>query len=271
MNALPASVAALLLYLGLFLVVDRAHPDHPVPIRRLAAWGSGLAVAAVALGGPLAAASEASFAAHMVQHLLLIMVCAPLLLLGAPVTLLLRAAGPTWRRRILAALESRAVAIVAWHPLGWFGMAAVMWWAHLGPLFEAALERPPVHVAEHALFLAAALLFWRPVVGVDPGPFRLGHGGRLAYLSLAMAPNLLLGMVLYAEGAVLYPTYAVSAGALADQRLGATIMWVGGDLLFTLALGLVVAAWMRSERARLERAAAIGRPAGTAGREAGSG
>ncbi|HEX5465591.1 MAG TPA: cytochrome c oxidase assembly protein [Candidatus Limnocylindrales bacterium] len=253
MSPLPGLALGLVVYVGLVLVVDARHLDHPVPLRRLAAWCAGLAILGVALMGPLVEISETSFSAHMVQHLLLTMVAAPLLLLGAPITLLLRAASPSWRRILLAGLESRFVAALAWPPLGWAAFAAVMWWAHLGPLFEAALEHPPVHVAEHLLFVVAALLFWRPVVGLDPGPFRLGHGGRLAYISLAMAPNLLLGMVLYSEGAVIYPTYATVPGALDDQRLGATIMWVGGDLLFTLALALVVLAWMRDERARLRR------------------
>lgn len=255
MSPIPTLVAGLVAYVALVLVVDGAHPSHPVPLRRLAAWGAGLAVLAVALVGPLERASDISFAAHMVQHLLLTMVAPPLLLLGAPVTLVLRAAPSGLRQPFVRGLASRPVRAIVWPPVGWLALPAVLWWAHLGPLFEAALERPPIHLAEHVLFVLAALLFWRPVVGLDPGPFRLGHGGRLAFLSLAMAPNLLLGMVLFSEGSVLYPAYALQPGALADQRLGATIMWVGGDLLFTLALGLVVVAWIQAERARLGRAA----------------
>lgn len=255
MSPIPALAAALVAYVGLVLVVDAAHSAHPVPLRRLAAWGAGLAVLGVALLGPLESASDVSFAAHMVQHLLLTMVAPPLLLLGAPITLVLRVAPSGLRLRLVRALASGPVRAIAWPPVGWLALPAVLWWAHLGPLFEAALERPPIHLAEHLLFVLAALLFWRPVVGLDPGPFRLGHGGRLAFLSLAMAPNLLLGMVLFSEGSVLYPAYALQPGALADQRLGATIMWVGGDLIFTLALALVVVAWMRDERARLRRSA----------------
>ena len=124
------------------------------------------------------------------------------------------------------------------HPVvGWLAFAIVIWASHFSPLFEAALEDPGIHALEHALYLGAALLFWWPVVGADPHPFRMGHGMRLGYLLLAMPQNAFLGFVLFAVPTVLYPHYASlqrvwGPTALEDQQLAGGIMWAGGDLIF---------------------------------------
>ncbi|MDQ3870390.1 MAG: cytochrome c oxidase assembly protein [Chloroflexota bacterium] len=253
----PLACAGLLLALGGYLVavfrVDRSHPRSRVPRRRVAAWLAGLAVIAVALQGSIDVYATSLFTVHMVQHLLLTMVAAPLLALGAPMTLVLRVASPGLRRRvILPLLHSPPVKAISFPVVTWLLFAGVMWASHFSPLFDAALEDPRVHAGEHLLFLVSAMLFWWPAVGADPTPWRIGYGGRIVYLGLGMPQNTFLALAIYSAPAVLYPHYAAverswGPSALADQQLAGGLMWVAGDVLFVVPLVLAVAAWLKAE------------------------
>lgn len=256
----PLALVGLLLSLVLYLVavrrVDRAHPDHRVPRWRIAAWLGALAVVAFALFSVVDVYADELFSVHMVQHLLLTFVAPPLLLQGAPLTLLLRSASHAHRQRwILPVLESRAVGLLTHPVLGWVGFLLVMWGSHFSPLFDAALADDGIHAMEHLLFLGAGLLFWLPVVGADPSPHRLGHAARVVYLMLSLPQNSFLGLAIFSAPAVLYPHYAALVRAwgptpLADQQLAGGIMWAAGDLLFLVPLLAVVAGWFRHEEAQ---------------------
>jgi putative copper resistance protein D len=265
---LPVIVAAL----GYWLArrsVDRRHPSNPVPRWRWWSWLAGLGAIVLALASPIERYDTTLFSDHMVQHLLLMLVAAPLLVLAAPITLLLRVSSPEGRRRwILPVLHSRFVRVVS-HPLvAWCAFALVMWFTHFSSLFDAALEDEMLHRLEHVLFLTTALLFWWPVVGADPSPHRMSYPARLFYLALGMPLSSFLGMVIFSAQSVLYPHYATlqrdwGMTPLEDQALAGGIMWAGGDLAFVVAILAVVAAWLRHEErenrredARLARAAA---------------
>ena len=180
-------LGALWAYRAARIRVDRDHPHNPVPRGRWWAWVAGLLTLLVATQSPIERYDTTLFSVHMVQHLLLVMIAAPLLLIAAPVTLLLRVATPEARRRlILPFLHSRPVRLLTNPFVTWGLFAVVMWGSHFSPLFDAALEDPLVHQLEHLLFLTTALLFWYPVIAVDPGPNRLPHAARLGYLGLGM-------------------------------------------------------------------------------------
>jgi len=270
---LPVIVAAWG-YRALARRVDAAHPGNPVPRFRWWSWLAGLAALVVALASPIERYDTVLFSAHMVQHLLLSLVAAPLLVLAAPVTLLLRAATPRARRRlILPVLHSRATRVLSYPVVTWGLFALVMWGSHFSPLFDAALEDPLVHLLEHALYLVTAMLFWYPVVGADPGPYRLPHAARAGYLGLGMPFGSFLGLAILSASGVLYPHYASIARSwgptpLEDQVLAGGIMWVWGDLAFLVALVLTVASWLRAEEAagrRLDARLERDRAARTAG------
>jgi cytochrome c oxidase assembly factor CtaG len=253
----PAPLVVLILSAALYLLavwrVDWAHPLHPVPRRRTAAWLGGLAVIAIALFSSIDVYSDELFSVHMVQHLLLAMVAPPLLLQGAPITLLLRLASHEQRQRwILPLLESRVVVAITHPVVCWVGFALVMWGSHFSPLFDAALADDGIHAAEHALFIFAGLLFWLPVGGIDPNPHRLGHAARVGYLLLGLPQNSFLGLAIYMAPTVLYPHYAALIRAwgptpLEDQQLAGGLMWAAGDVLFLVPLLAVVSAWFGSE------------------------
>jgi putative copper resistance protein D len=245
--------------------VDAAHPANPVPRRRSVAFALGMAAIAVALLSGIDVYDTTLFWVHMVQHVLLMLVAAPLIALAAPITLLLRVASPTTRRRwILPVLHSRVVRVVAFPVVAWILFAATMWVAHFSPLFDAALEDPLVHDLEHGLFLAVALLFWWPAVALDPAPWRMSHPLRALYVGLQMPQNTFLAVVILNTTAVLYPHYATLVRSwgpppLDDQRIAAGVMWLAGDAIFITAVLAILWGWMRSEAhdaARADRRAA---------------
>jgi putative membrane protein len=235
-----------------------SRPGRPWPRRRAAAFLAGLAVAAVALASGLHAYSEGALSAHMLQHLLLALIAALLLAQGAPATLALRAGRGAARRR--------AAAVLAWPVAARAGVGAALFtgvllaW-HLPALHEAALGVPWVHALEHATLLGAAILYWTAVLGAAPGR-RASSGTRLGAIVAVMPPMALLGAVLMTSERVAYAPYAAAArrwdwSALADQRAGAGVMWVGGALVMTVALVLVVWRALLAEHQRqLRREAA---------------
>lgn len=270
---IPVIVAALAYALAV-RAVDRAHPKNPVPRWRLWSWMAGLAAIILALASPIEYYDTTLFSAHMIQHLLLMMVAAPLLVLAAPITLLLRVSSPAVRKKwILPVLHSRIVWFISYPIVAWILFAGVMWFSHFSPLFDAALEDDMLHRLEHLLFIGTALLFWWPVVGADPSPHRMSFPARLAYTGLGMPLSSFLGLVIFSASNVLYDHYLTlerdwGFTALEDQAWAGGIMWAGGDLVFVIALVLTVAAWLRHEEregrredARLaRRRAALERP-----------
>jgi putative membrane protein len=216
-------------------------------VRRWPAWRSlcfaaGLVVVAAALLG-LDAAAHRTLRGHMLQHLLLVFGAAPLLVLGSPVALALRATGARARRVL-------RVAALAHPATGFAALVATMAVTHLTGLYDAALAHPALHAAEHVAYLGAAALFWRPVIGADPVPARPGPVGRLLYLMLASGPLSLVGVAMESSHRAWYATYAARPGAVADQHAAGALMWVGGGL--ALAAITIVAVWaaLRREHAR---------------------
>ena len=235
-----------------------AHPVNPHPAHRSWLFAGGLVAIGLALLSPIETYEGQLFSVHMVQHMLLELVAAPLLLAGAPITLALRTASPTWRRRMLAVLHSGVVRALAFPVVAWMLFAAVNWGWHFSVLYDDALESQLLHYVQHATFLGAALLFWWPVIGADPSPWRLPHPVRLLYLFLAMPQNSFLGVAIMSAGSVLYPHYVTNGRdwgptPLEDQQLGGVFMWVGGDVIFLAAMAIVVVMWMRHEDRRTVR------------------
>ena len=182
----------------------------------------------------------------------------PLLALGAPITLALRAGSPAVRRWIAASLRSPVAAFFANPIVGWTLFVGVPVFVHASPLFDEALRSTPWHALEHGLWLSAALIYWWPIVGVDPNPHPVRWPVRMLSLFLAMPAMSFLALGIYAGDVPLYPTYASlpapwGPAALGDQRDAAVMMWLVGNLALVLAILLVAAAWKRDEDARQRR------------------
>jgi cytochrome c oxidase assembly factor CtaG len=269
---LPLAAAAAA-YLWAVRRVNAAHPANPVPRDRPAFFLLGLSAIAVALQSGIERYDTTLFSVHMVQHVILIFLAAPAIVLAAPITLVLRVATPGTRRdRILPLLQSRVVRVIG-HPLvAWLLFTTVMWGTHFSPLFDAALENAWLHDLEHVLYLASSMLFWWPIVGRDPSPWRMGHPARLLFLFMQMPFNSFLGVAILFSGTVLYPHYATTGRPwgptpLEDQQAAGALMWGLGDAGFLLAMLLAAVAWMRHEEAvtRRREAAEDARAAAAAG------
>lgn len=249
-------VVATVAYIVAVRLANRGHPRTPVPRWRVAAWLAGVAVIAIALVSALDVYATSVFSVHMVQHLLFAMVAPPLLALGAPTTLVLRVSRPKLRRSVLLPiLHSRVVQAISWPPLGWIIFAVVMSATHFSPLFDAALDDPLLHTLEHLLYLAAGLLFWWPVIGADPSPWRLRPVWRMAYLAGQMPLDTAVGLAIYFAPTVLYTHYATLDRAwgpdpFTDQQVAGIIMWGAGDVILLAALVLAIAAWLRADEKR---------------------
>jgi putative membrane protein len=253
---------SLLLYgLGLRRLWPRSRQSRR-PAARQAAWfGAGWAALALALVSPLDSAGSFSFAAHMVQHELLMIVAAPMLVLGRPLGVWVWSLPAGWRRRTGAATRNAAVS-VAWGALtrplnAWLLHFAALWMWHVPATFQAGLASNGVHALQHASFLFSALLFWWAVLGRQGGAH--GRGGAIVYLFTTMMHTGALGAMFTMSETIWYPFYGSKAqafglSALEDQQLGGLIMWIPGGLAY-VAAGLVLCGrWL----ARSPRDTAVG-------------
>lgn len=248
-----AIVASLVWWRWAVRRVDRLHPSNPVPRRRTGAFVGAQVALAFALLSGIDRYDTTLFSIHMVQHMLIMLVAAPLIALSAPVTLILRVSSHETRVRWwLPILHSRVAKVLAFPVFGWLLFASVMWAAHFSPLFNATLDDPVLHDLEHVLFLVSALVFWWPAVALDPSPWRMTHPLRVVHLFLQMTQNTFLAVVLLNAGNVLYSHYETvirtwGPSALEDQRLAAGIMWITGDMMFIGAILAVVAGWILAD------------------------
>jgi cytochrome c oxidase assembly factor CtaG len=242
------------------------------PARRTAYFLCGVGAIAVALLSPIEAYDTVLFSVHVTQHMLLTMIAAPLLVLGAPVTLALRVARGGTRRRMTRVLHSPPLRVIG-HPLvAWVLFTMSLYALYFSPLFDLSLREPLVHDLVHVHFLAVGLLFWWPLVGLDPSRWRLPHIARLLLVFLMVPFHAFLGVAIMNSGRVLAPTlesFQRSWGPtpLADQQVGGAILWGAGDLIAIGAVLGILISWasyeekvvaVREDR-RLARERAAGR------------
>lgn len=215
---------------------------------RTAAFVAGLAVMVVATQSGLAAGEATRFSLHTVQHVLLGMVAPALFALGAPVTLALQASSRAGQTALLGVLHSRALTVLT-HPVAaWVVFGGSLVALYFSPVFELSLRNEAVHAAVHLQFVAAGGLFCWTAVGTDPGRWRMPHGARLLFVVLAVPVHAVIGLALMGSVEVLAASvYGAGPEALADQRLGAGILWATGDLFGVVLAGVVLAQWMGHE------------------------
>ncbi len=221
---------------------------HPV------AWYGGVAVLLAALISPIDTYASELFWVHMLQHVLLVMGTAPLLLLGAPATLALRSAPARVRRSyFVPVLQSRVLHGLTQPVVAYVLFVLSIWLWHIPAGYDGAVRNEAVHFLEHAAFLSGALLFWWLIIGVDARAGRPGHIGRGALLLLAIFQNIGLALILNSVGDPIYDTYinplrGWGPDPLTDQRIGAGIMWVPGAMMYGLALIVTVYFWAEHEQ-----------------------
>ncbi len=250
-------VVALVLYLWGVVRVRRLSPRHPWKTWRTLSFVGGLAVTFVSVELVVGAYDDVLFYDHMIQHLLLIMLAAGLFALGSPIYLCWRATTGRAHELVTKALRS-APARFFGNPLVAFLLyAVVIPIAHLTTFYNYTLENEQVHDLEHLLFLVVGYLFWRPVVGYEPGP-KLHPAMRMVYLAAAVPVDTFTGLALASsryEPFSYYFTIHRSWGPslVADIHAGGVIMWVLGDTLMLLAMVPVAIYWLHYEERRAVR------------------
>ena len=252
MIAVVLGAAAIAAYLWGVTQYDRRFPQRRYSVLRITGFVCGAALLTAALAPPFDRAADASFAAHMIQHIILWLVAPPLMLLGAPLLLLVTVPPVGAVRRMTAFANSHAGRALFSPLTAWLAFVFVLWAAHFSPLYESALTYPLVHAFEHALFLFVAFLFWGAVVQAGYAPHPVSYPVRMFYLFFSIPQGAFLGFALGASGHVLYGHYLAgfgsAAAALADQRNGADLMWVLGGFVLFIAFMCTAGVWASSER-----------------------
>jgi putative membrane protein len=231
----------------------------------IAAFAAALLALAIALASPLELAASSVFAAHMVQHLLLMLVVAPLLVCGRPVLVLGQAMPLRGRRlfvRVRAHAPIRAARDALFHPVSaWVIGVAVLWAWHLPALYEVALRYDALHALEHATLTATAALVWALALGRTRRPLAVPAASGLLLATAVQSGA--LGAVLALAQRPLYPIHASVAPSwgltpLEDQQLAGGLMWVPPGIVYTVVIAALLAHWLGSLEVRdREQAATV--------------
>jgi putative membrane protein len=223
----------------------------------VAAFAGALLALAIALASPLELAASSVFAAHMVQHLLLMLVVAPLLVCGRPVLVLGRAMPLRGRRlfvRVRAHPSVRSARDALFHPVSaWIIGVVVLWAWHLPALYEVALRHDALHALEHASLIATTALVWALALGRARRPLAIPAASGLL-LATALQSGA-LGAVLALAQRPLYPIHASVAPSwgltpLEDQQLAGGLMWVPPGIVYTVVIAALLAHWLGSLEVR---------------------
>jgi putative membrane protein len=270
----------LLLILGLGLLYwigDRRtvtpKRTRPAQRRRSACFYAALTILLIALCSPLDALSEQLFWAHMVQHVLLMLVAAPMIVVAKPWIRLWRSLGLDSRQRLGRSLGlgrragplRRLSGFLGTPTVSFVAFSVVLLGWHVPAMFEATLRSEALHALEHSLFFATSILFWKQVIPSAPLRIVLDDARRVLFAIGAMIVSWVLAVVLALAPHPLYASYAHLASrpggisAMADQQLAAGIMWVPGSVTFLIVVFVYVHRWL------MPRSAASSRSPGLAG------
>jgi putative membrane protein len=226
---------------------------------------AGLLVIALALVSPIDVLVQQLFFVHMIQHLLLIMIAPPLLLLPNPMPFLLWGLPDGLRRSVGRGLgrvlnkDSMTGSLIrkATTPavIYLLFIIVVFGW-HDPDLYNAALRSDLVHDIEHITFFLAGMLFWWQIIGAGPIIHKqFGRIGRIAFTLAAIPPNMALGIVLAFTPVVVYTHYndvprLLNMSPLTDQQLSGIIMWIPGSMMYIIAALILIAGLLKGEDAK---------------------
>ena len=256
----PLVITSLAITAVLFVIGLRRLKGRSIRRWEALSFAGGWLALFVALVSPVHAWGQVLFSAHMTQHEILMLVAAPLLVLGRPLIAFLwalplnwsRTLGDitkiTWINRLWRALTIPLVA--------WLVHAIALWIWHIPVLFDATLHSEAVHTFQHLSFLLSALLFWWALIHGPQGA--MGYGAAVLYLFTTSVHSGALGALITLAGSVWYPSYAPLTASwgltpLEDQQLGGLIMWIPAGLVYVIAGLALFAGWLREADLRATR------------------
>lgn len=245
--------SAMLYAIGVRRLWQRAGARRGVSLQNVVLFAIGWSVLAMALVSPIDAFADRSFALHMVQHELIMLVAAPLLVLARPLEAFTWAVSPAMRR-VAGRVGHSSVWVTVRHGAGsqtgaWCLHAAALWIWHVPALFLAAMSHPALHVLQHTCFFASALLFWWSVL--RSRAYSRSPGAMAAVLTTMLHTSALGALLALASHAwYVAPDAPILFGisALEDQQLGGLIMWVPGSVAYVVAALFIAARWLGPRR-----------------------
>jgi cytochrome c oxidase assembly factor CtaG len=248
-------ITALLFIIGLYRLKGRS-----IRAWEALCFAGGWLALFIALVSPVHAWGRVLFSAHMSQHEILMLVAAPLLVLGRPLIAFLWALPLSWSRR-LGNLGKITWINRVWQGLtiplvAWLLHAIALWTWHIPALFDATLHSETVHTLQHLSFLLSALLFWWALIHGPQGA--MGYGAAVLYVFTTSIHSGALGALITVAGSVWYPSYAGLTASwgltpLEDQQLGGLIMWIPAGLVYVIAGLALFAGWLREADVRAAR------------------
>ena len=257
-NPVPSLFLLAALYFYINGLNNWPNPRHPVNNWQKASFFAGIVVLFAALQSPMEPLAEHYFAIHQVQHLLVRMVGPLLILMGAPLTPMLRGM-PSWLRqhvvrRVVRTAAARWIYIKITNPVFTIVLflGLLFFWQVPGP-HDLAVHNDYVHELMHGTMLISGFLFWWIVVDPKPHRSRLHYGLRVLYLGLIVLPNTLLGAAITFQEDLIYSAYQElprpweGFAYISDQRLGGLTLWVPGDMMCIIGAGIVMFMWYQRE------------------------
>jgi cytochrome c oxidase assembly factor CtaG len=259
-NAIPVVMilGALALYLWGVRRVNRLRPRHPWSTLKTAAFIGGLVTTAISIFTFIGVYDQELFWDHMVQHLLMIMVAAPLFAIASPIDLFWRAStGPLheWFTRVL---RSRTATLLGHPGVAFVAYAVAIPLTHLTVWYNYTLEHPAIDDVEHLIFLALGYLFWRQIFGSDPNRYKMHPALQFGYLFLAIPIDTFTGLSLDQAVHEMFPAYLAfhrtwGPSLVDDLHIGGVLMWVAGDTLMLWPMIPVALGWMHLEERKAVR------------------
>ncbi|HKQ40161.1 MAG TPA: cytochrome c oxidase assembly protein [Verrucomicrobiae bacterium] len=235
-------------------------PGHGIRTWEAWSFAGGWLALFMALVSPLHPWGSVLFSAHMTQHEILMLVAAPLLVLGRPLIAFLKGLPRPWVGALVSCTATpwwqRTWRFVTNAFVAWLIHALALWAWHIPALFQATLKSEFVHALQHISFLGSALLFWWAVI--DGRQKLMGYGVAVLFMFTTALHSGLLGALLTFANIVWYPVYAGTTASwgltpLEDQRLGGLIMWMPAGLVYIVAGLALFAGWMRESESRVLR------------------
>jgi cytochrome c oxidase assembly factor CtaG len=255
-------VAMIVVALGLYLWGVRRnnalHPRHRWPVGKTIAWVGALVTTGIAIFSFVGVYDGELFWDHMVQHLILIMVAAPLYAVASPLRLAFNSTSGTAHIVVTEALRSRVAKFLGNPIVAFILYAVVIPVSHLTVWYNYTLTQENVHNAEHLTFLLVGYLFWRQIFGNDPNVRRLHPALQFFYLFMAIPIDTFTGLSLAGASHELFPAYFAThrtwgPSLITDLHVGGDIMWVVGDTLMLWPMIPVAIRWMHLEERKADR------------------
>ncbi len=246
----------LLLVTCLYLIGTRRAGDRlgmPWPWLRTAAFLSAVLLLAGTYLGPFTTWAHLMFWPHMAQHLIVMMIAAPLIVLASPVRLLFLNLGDVGRRRMVRVMRGPVVTVLTNPYLTWILFATVLLGVHVTPVMQWVItDHDAMNFVERPVYLAVSLLFYYPLIGSDLIARRPAPSLRLLSLGLMMIPETVLGMVIHFAPVPLYPAYIEASAItgldpLADQKFSGAMMWAIAMVLDGFWMMVAALEWWRDQ------------------------